>query len=135
MLFSLIRCKRKATLLKIATSAMAEGERKTRSQQDMVLTESAWEGGGRRHRLLAVLDHGTCHLVATGAVERERVSAHRCWERGRSGGRLAEIKTYERRAGVDGAHVTRFLTAIPCTINREGLKAALACVKEYRGKK
>lgn len=101
----------------------------------MVLTETAWEGGGRRHRLLAVLDHGTCHLVATGAVERQRVSAHRCWGRGRSGGQLAETKTYERRAGVDGARVTLVLTAIPCAINQEGLKGALACLEENRGKK
>lgn len=67
-------------MLRIA--ACAEAEVKARDAEDFgeVLTKTAWEGGGRRHRLLAALDHGTYHRVVAGAVEGPRVSAHCCSE-------------------------------------------------------
>lgn len=65
-----------------------------------VLTKAAGEGGGRSHRLLAVLYHGTYDHMAAGAVEKEVVSAHCCCtDLGRSGWRAAEVDVVKRRGG------------------------------------
>ena len=69
-----------------------------------VLTKAAGEGGGRSHRLLAILYDGTCDRVATGAEEAEVVSAHCCCaDLGRSGGRAAEVNKVKRK-GRRGGH-------------------------------
>jgi hypothetical protein len=65
-----------------------------------VLTKAAGEGGGRSHRLLAVLYDGTYDRVAAGAKEKEVVSAHCCCaDLGRGGWRAAEVNVVKRRGG------------------------------------
>lgn len=96
MLFSLVICQWKATSLRIAAYAARRRKRERRC----VLTKAAREGGGRSHRLLTVLDHGTYHQMVAGAVDAETVSAHRCWVEGRGGGgKSAEVK-----GGAQGRH-------------------------------
>lgn len=87
-----------------------------------VLTKAIGEGGGRSHRLLAVLYDGTCDQVATGAEEAEVVSAHCCCaDLGRSGGRAAQVNKVKRRGGAEGMHLTEH----PVNISRLNHKRVL----------
>lgn len=76
MWFSLVKCSAKCYLAEDSHICHGRGKQKRCSGFREVLTETAWEGGGGHHRLLAVLDHGACYRVAAGAVEAPRVSAH-----------------------------------------------------------
>jgi hypothetical protein len=74
-----------------------------------VLTQAVREGGWS-HRLLAVLDHGTCQSVLTGAVETECVSAHsvRVDERKEKGRReFSGSHDWGAREGAAVMHVTK----------------------------
>jgi hypothetical protein len=62
----------------VEDSCMLCEKREEEEEVWRVLTKAAREGGGRSHRLLTVLDHGTYHQMVAGAVDAETVSAHRC---------------------------------------------------------
>lgn len=81
-------------------SCMRDEEREEKEEEALVswvaLTKAAREGGGRSHRLLTVLYHGTHDQVAAGAMENEVVSAHCCCAvLGRSEWRAAEVSCGE----------------------------------------
>jgi hypothetical protein len=81
-------------------SCMRDEVREEKEEEALVswvaLTKAAREGGGRSHRLLTVLYHGTHDQVAAGAMENEVVSAHCCCAvLGRSEWRAAEVSCGE----------------------------------------